>query len=40
MLDHPGLRVSLFDIAAERTARTGRILAGKETYGEGSISML
>ena len=40
VLDHPGLRVSLFDITAERTARTGRILAGKETYGEGSISML
>lgn len=40
VLDHPGLRVSLFDIAAERTARTGRILAGKEAYGEGSISIL
>ena len=40
VLDHPGLRVSLFDIAAERTARTGRILAGKESYREGAISIL
>ncbi len=40
VLDHPRLRVSLFDIAADRFARTGRILAGKETYSEGTIRIL